>query len=96
MHCVFCRKSCRTRDRVVAVQDRLDLDMKAAAAKIRQSEVLTIHGTKDKVIPVDDAKQWGGQIKNHELRIIDGAGHTFLMPEHSEAMIAAVVDRCTG
>ena len=79
-----------------SLQDRLDTDMRAAAAKIRHSEVLTVHGSKDRVIPVEDSRQWGAHIANHELLVVDGADHSFLMPEHSERMIAAVVERCTG
>jgi uncharacterized protein len=79
-----------------SLQDRLDLDMKAAASKIKQSEVLTVHGSKDQVIPVEDAKQWSCCIKNHELRIIDGADHGFSLPEHSEPMILAVINCCTS
>jgi hypothetical protein len=79
-----------------SLQDRLDLDMRAVASKIKQSEVLTVHGSKDEVIPDEDAKQWGSCIKNHELRIIDGADHGFTSAEHSEAMISAVIDCCTN
>jgi alpha/beta superfamily hydrolase len=70
------------------------LHMQAAAKKIRCSEVLTIHGTKDNVTPVDDALQWGKHIAHHQLKIIDGADHSFLMPQISEKMIAAVVEQC--
>jgi uncharacterized protein len=78
-----------------SLQDRMDTDMQAAARNIRMTEVLTIHGTKDRVIPVEDAHQWGGVVTNHQLKLIDGADHSFLLPEHSDQMIAAVVEHCT-
>lgn len=78
-----------------SLQDRLDTDMAAAARKIRLAEVLTLHGSADRVIPVEDAYQWGGLITHHELKLVAGGDHNFLAAEHADAVVAAVVERCT-
>jgi hypothetical protein len=49
-----------------SLQDRLDLDMRVVAGSIKLSDVLTIHGTNDRAIPFEDAKQWGKYIANHQ------------------------------
>ena len=39
--------------------------------------VLTIHGSSDKIIPVQDAHEFAKIIPNHKLHIIDGADHAY-------------------
>lgn len=39
--------------------------------------VLTIHGTLDEMVPVEDAAEFAKHILNHCLRIIVGADHEF-------------------
>jgi uncharacterized protein len=68
--------------------------LQVVAAKIRCSEVLTIHGSKDRVTPAEDAQEWGRYIAHHQVTVIDGADHSFLMPCFSEQMVKAVVDQC--
>lgn len=53
-----------------------------------------VHGTSDKVIPIDDAYKFAAAIKQHRLCIIDGADHNFRRPEHVRQMIDAVVEHC--
>lgn len=77
------------------LQDRLDTDMAAAAKKIRLSEVLTIHGSNDRVIPVEDAYRWGDLVTHHALKVISGADHNFVASEHAEQLCAAVVEHCS-
>lgn len=50
--------------------------MRAVAKRISpQHEVLTVHGTADKVIPDDQARRWSSCIATH--RLISGACFSF-------------------
>jgi pimeloyl-ACP methyl ester carboxylesterase len=51
--------------------------MAAAAASIRHSKVLTIHGTADNVIPIDDGRQMAASIAGSRLVEVEGADHNF-------------------
>jgi uncharacterized protein len=76
---------------------QLDLDMRSVASNIRLADVLTIHGTLDRAIPFEDAKQWGNHIASHRLLPVEGADHSFLQPAHAAVMVQALVDHvCTG
>lgn len=75
-------------------QDRINTDMQAACKKIRCTDVLTVHGSKDRVSPVEDAHCWGQHIPHHKLKVVDGADHSFLMPAFSQQLISAVVEQC--
>ncbi|KAG1656552.1 hypothetical protein FOA52_011504 [Chlamydomonas sp. UWO 241] len=70
---------------------RLALDMHAAAAAIKTSRVLTVHGSADPVIPVGDAHEFAAVIPNHALVVVEGADHVFRAPEHMAACVDAVV-----
>ena len=78
------------------VQDldcRLSLDMQAAVAKIKHSKILTIHGTGDTVIPVEDGQEYAKLLPGSDLVVVDGADHNFRSePEHAEKLIQVVVD----
>lgn len=39
--------------------------------------VLTVHGTLDEMVPVEDATEFAKHIPNHNLRIVEGADHEF-------------------
>ena len=65
--------------------------MEAIAKKIRVTEVLTVHGTADRSIPVADAYQWGKHIASHQLAIIENGDHNFTQPGPAHAMINAAV-----
>lgn len=43
--------------------------------------VLTVHGTKDEFVPVEDAVEFAKSIPNHELHIVDGADHEYTKHE---------------
>eukprot|EP00892_Ulva_mutabilis_P006954 jgi/Ulvmu1/4630/UM002_0361.1 len=77
-----------------SLQDRLDLNMEQICARILCSEVCTVHGSADQVIPVDDARRFSAAVKNHRLHVIDGADHNFRRPEHAQQLIQAVVEHC--
>jgi pimeloyl-ACP methyl ester carboxylesterase len=59
------------------LDERLNLDMAAAAASIKHSKVLTIHGTADSVIPIDDGRQMAASIAGSRLVEVEGADHNF-------------------
>lgn len=64
------------------------------AEKICLSEVLTVHGTKDAVIPVEDAHKWQQYIKTHQLCLVEGGDHGFTRSEHATQMVDAVIKHC--
>ena len=39
--------------------------------------VLTVHGSDDEVIPVEDAMEFDKIIPNHKLHIVEGANHSY-------------------
>lgn len=43
--------------------------------------MLTVHGTKDEFVPVEDAVEFAKSIPNHELHIVDGADHEYTKHE---------------
>ncbi|PON84411.1 Alpha/beta hydrolase fold [Trema orientale] len=58
--------------------DRLNTDMHAECLQIdKECRVLTIHGSADEIIPVEDASKFAKIIPNHKLRIVEGADHCY-------------------
>ncbi|KAK6944808.1 Serine aminopeptidase, S33, partial [Dillenia turbinata] len=58
--------------------DRLNTNMHEACLKIDgKCRVLTIHGSADEVIPVEDALTFSKIIPNHKLHIVEGADHCY-------------------
>ena len=76
------------------MQQRLSIDMAAAAASIQHSHVLTIHGTADRTIPVEDAHKFADHIEHHTLRTVEGANHRF--SQHGDEAIALALDFITS
>jgi pimeloyl-ACP methyl ester carboxylesterase len=75
------------------LDERVNLDMAAAAASIKRSKVLTIHGTADSVIPVDDGRQMAASIAGSSLVEVEGADHNFRASEEVlQQLISAVLD----
>ncbi|KAL1554963.1 hypothetical protein AAHA92_15459 [Salvia divinorum] len=72
------------------MRERLNTDMREACRSIDGNcKVLTVHGTADEVIPVGDAKEFAKIVRNHQLKIIQGANHGYT--SHQEEMILAVL-----
>ncbi|XP_042002298.1 uncharacterized protein LOC121751590 isoform X3 [Salvia splendens] len=72
------------------MRERLNTDMREACRSIDVNcRVLTVHGTKDEVIPVGDAYEFAKMIRNHQLKIIQGANHGYT--SHQEEMVSAVL-----
>ncbi|KAJ0959925.1 hypothetical protein J5N97_000314 [Dioscorea zingiberensis] len=53
-------------------------------------KVLTVHGSDDEVIPVDDAVEFSKIITNHKLHIVRGANHCYT--SHQAELASVVVD----
>lgn len=51
--------------------------------------VLTIHGSKDQTVPVQDAYEFAKFIPNHKLHVIEGANHRYT--EYIENLIVLVL-----
>lgn len=49
--------------------------------------VLTIHGSADEVIPVEDAHEFAKIIPNHQLQIIQGADHCYTSHQNELAPV---------
>ena len=61
-----------------SLMDRLSTNMQSSCSLIKSNcRVLTVHGSEDEVIPVEDASKFANLIPNHELRIIEGANHRY-------------------
>ncbi|KAI3468123.1 hypothetical protein Pfo_024786 [Paulownia fortunei] len=59
-----------------SLMDRLATDTRAACQTIPLScRVLTVHGTVDEFVPVEDAIEFAKHIPNHNLCIVEGADH---------------------
>ncbi|XP_009802768.1 putative uncharacterized protein YDL057W isoform X1 [Nicotiana sylvestris] len=73
-----------------SLMDRLTTDTRGACLSIPQScRVLTIHGTMDEMVPVEDAMEFAKNVPNHKLHIIEGADHEFTM--HQDELASLVV-----
>ncbi|CAA6657303.1 unnamed protein product [Spirodela intermedia] len=61
-----------------SLMDRLSTDMHSSCTLIDSNcRVLTVHGSKDEIVPVENATGFANVIPNHELRILDGANHRY-------------------
>lgn len=61
-----------------SLMDRLSTNMHEACLQIdKECRVLTVHGSADDIIPVQDAREFAKIIPNHQLHIIEGANHVF-------------------
>lgn len=61
-----------------SLMDRLLTDTKSAVLSIPKScRVLTIHGSRDEIVPVTDAFEFDKFIANHQLHVIDEADHNY-------------------
>lgn len=71
--------------------DRMNTDMKSAASSIHQDcRVLTVHGSEDEIVSVEEAKEFDSFILNHTLQILDGANHNY--SQHQRVLSSIVVN----
>ncbi|KAJ8750476.1 hypothetical protein K2173_015620 [Erythroxylum novogranatense] len=74
-----------------SLMDRLTTNVHASCLLIHQEcRVLTVHGSRDKIVPVEDAFQFAKYINNHKLRIIEGADHEYT--RHQDELSSVVLD----
>ncbi|GMN53098.1 hypothetical protein TIFTF001_022232 [Ficus carica] len=74
-----------------SMMERLSTDMHAACLKIdKECRVLTIHGSADEIIPVEDALEFAKIIPNHKLCIVEGANHRYT--SHQAELASIVVE----
>ncbi|XP_071716291.1 putative uncharacterized protein YDL057W isoform X2 [Rutidosis leptorrhynchoides] len=73
-----------------SLMERLNTNMHEAGLKINKGcRVLTVHGSDDEVIPVEDASEFAKIIPKHELRIVEGANHSY--NKHRDILTSVVV-----
>ncbi|KAB2077090.1 hypothetical protein ES319_A06G080000v1 [Gossypium barbadense] len=73
-----------------ALMDRLRTDMLEACLKIdKECRVLTVHGSADEIISIEDALEFAKVIPNHQLHIIEGANHGYT--SHQTELASTVV-----
>lgn len=74
-----------------SLMERLNTDMRAAARSIdNKCRVLTVHGSADEIIPVEDALEFAKLIPNHKLHIVEGANHCYTA--HQDELSSVVLD----
>ncbi|XP_024979524.1 uncharacterized protein LOC112516612 isoform X1 [Cynara cardunculus var. scolymus] len=72
------------------LMERLNTNMHEAGLKIdKDCRVLTVHGSADDIIPVEDASEFDKIIKNHKIRIIEGANHVY--KRHRDELVSAIL-----
>ncbi|KAL2455749.1 alpha/beta-Hydrolases superfamily protein [Abeliophyllum distichum] len=72
-----------------SLMDRLNTNMHEACLSIdERCRLLTVHGSTDEIIPVEDALAFAKIIPNHRLHIIEGAVHRY---SSHQAELASVV-----
>ncbi|XP_042051017.1 putative uncharacterized protein YDL057W isoform X1 [Salvia splendens] len=70
--------------------ERVNTNMHEACLKIDKGcKVLTVHGSADETIPVNDALEFAKIIPNHELQIIEGADHKY--SSHQDELTSVVL-----
>ncbi|GJZ43424.1 alpha/beta hydrolase fold protein [Tanacetum coccineum] len=70
--------------------ERLNTNMHEAGLNIDQDcKVLTIHGSEDEIIPVEDGLEFAKIIPNHKLQIVEGADHCY--NKHREELVSTVL-----
>ncbi|GJT30091.1 putative alpha/beta hydrolases superfamily protein [Tanacetum coccineum] len=73
-----------------SLMDRLDTNMHEACLQIdKDCKVLTVHGSDDSVVRVEEALGFAKVIPNHKLQIIEGADHSF--SEHRDDLTSIVL-----
>ncbi|GAQ88721.1 esterase/lipase/thioesterase family protein [Klebsormidium nitens] len=61
-----------------SLEERLCISIEKAARTIQKNvRVLTVHGTADETIPVDDGRSFDKVIANHALVLVEGADHRY-------------------
>lgn len=73
-----------------SLTERLNTNMHEACLSIdKNCKVITVHGSADEVIPVEDAHEFAKIIPNHRLQIIEEANHGY--SAHQDQLVSAVL-----
>ncbi|OMO67281.1 hypothetical protein CCACVL1_20640 [Corchorus capsularis] len=71
-----------------SLMDRLGTDMHEACLKIdKDCRVLTVHGSADGIVPVEDASSFAKIIPNHQLHILERANHGYTLHQTKLASV---------
>ncbi|GJY72360.1 alpha/beta hydrolase fold protein [Tanacetum coccineum] len=70
-------------------KDYLEREKKTALLTSNRKQVLTIHGSEDEIIPVEDGLEFSKIIPNHKLQIVEGADHCY--NKHREELVSTVL-----
>ncbi|XP_024182156.1 uncharacterized protein LOC112187541 isoform X2 [Rosa chinensis] len=74
-----------------SLMDILSTDMRESCLKIdKDCRVLTVHGSADEIVPVENAFEFAKIIPNHKIHIIEGADHCYKL--HQAELDTVVVD----
>ena len=66
------------------------------AAKKIKVPALIVHGSQDKVVPVEQSRKTASLIPNCRLEIIEGADHKYSKPEDFERMLKLISEFVAG
>ncbi|AES65449.2 esterase/lipase/thioesterase family protein [Medicago truncatula] len=73
-----------------SLMDRMGTNMHEACLQIdKECRVLTVHGSSDKIIPVQSAHEFAKVIPNHKLHIIKRANHAY--SSHQDVLSSVVM-----
>ncbi|KAG7023667.1 hypothetical protein SDJN02_14693 [Cucurbita argyrosperma subsp. argyrosperma] len=73
--------------------ERLNTNMSQLCLQInKECRVLTVHGTEDAVIPVNDAREFDKIIPNHKLHILEGADHNYTAESHQVELATVILN----
>lgn len=76
------------------LMDRINTNMQEACVAIdKECRVLTVHGSADEIIPVEDALKFAKIIPNHKLHIVEKANHGYT--SHQSELASIVSDFVT-
>ncbi|XP_042044882.1 putative non-heme chloroperoxidase [Salvia splendens] len=73
-----------------SMKERLNTNMHEACPLIDPNcRLLTVHGSADEIIPLEDAKEFAKILPNHELKIVEGANHGY--SSHQDELVSVVL-----
>lgn len=73
-----------------SIEERNRYDISNVVVNIKRVKMLTIHGDKDDVVPVDDADRFNELIVDHTKKIIPGANHNFNGLLHLDTIVSVI------
>mmetsp|Transcript_36944 Transcript_36944/g.75313 ORF Transcript_36944/g.75313 Transcript_36944/m.75313 type:complete len:259 (+) Transcript_36944:270-1046(+) len=74
------------------IEERANLDASFVSQISHDLSVLTIHGSADKTVPVDDAYKYNEHIPSHTVKIIDDADHNFNGLKYTSNIVSCIAE----